>query len=877
MKSIGQSTLHKAGIKVFENAGVFHFRVSDEVLEGANRFSSLQSATASSAHSPKISFLATLDLMSPDVLLDLLDKPLFKHRVDGHTYLELSTANSAPWRLSISDFTSLTIPRELSISDQDIKDLCHWITSQDGYGDIKEAKALEVLRLDQLRWAFLNLPPAVFSNYCGFIHVVRLPLELLALKDTPLVPLQRQDEEPFFSPVVGTLLDSVDQDRLSGHDPGNTLISLALETLKTSQWLTHTQHINQWLSDLTRLAPRFRNAQNGTIIVFCWMYDLIESGTTKKGDDAHHLTRRKYAVAIAKELHEAIKTLPEHPSDWSDKERRVVFQELISSITPSDRHIAIASVATFQRFLDELFDLDPVFYLRAEDQPVTRIRAQFVPEQCLKRSLAWVDQATMEDTLLKLHISTVLAMGHAAPFRLNEMLYLRFVNIHERSDGTFDIEISSRPGKRQLKTINAGRRVHIQTAEACSRLRGLMTFRKSHLATSSELLFSHPSIPNKVHRRHFLVRQLLLILKATTGDEDMTFHALRHTWACDHLVEHFSDSLSGEATHIAEIAVAMGHSSITTTFNHYFHFQDELLRLCLDFALRGRLHITSQTTESFTGISANTLRQRSKRSGLPLQRVCGDALRLSAAATAVVDIPSERNFVPPTPPKITGKSLFTFTPRVVLNALHLVSQNLDETVIAHQLGISDELFRTINESFSLYSVQMAQGTLRNAELHLAAKFVMRAAFQSKYAHVIKYLDTGEISPAITDGLKAWRHIRNRYGYLDLTDPLQTQKLMLMLRSIGVFPANLIIKVQDYKSSNSKVAVANISSVFRHVFAESPKVIKVESVSTRRPVVYLTWVDHQKSQEATSAGSSMRGLDAILMSLLIFSIIEVQHA
>jgi integrase len=872
-----QIELHTAGVTTFYEEGVYHFRISDSVPDRAECFLAQQQFAASTV-APKLAYLVLFDLVDPTVLKSLIGKTLVVHRVNTFTYLELRDGNDKVWRVALSDVSAALMPLEITIERKEIEELDAWFAKQLNSALSPKSNTFVEVRRDQICWAYLNLPSAVFTLWCGLIQTARLSTPLHLLSATQQVPTNIDATDTGDISLVPEVLDLLEQNRRVHELHDDRLVLQAMDCLTTHAQWTQRQHIAEWRQLLRGLLPRLQSATSLTVIVFGWICDLVSNGTVQKRDKSRYLTRRKYIQAAAPLLMSTLAKMPEHPSNWSDSSRRVAFQEALSSAKSSEHQVVSAALASFQQHLEDWHSLEPVFFMQDEVQPAS-VRAQFVPQHCIARALRWIDEAQMDDSLLKLHLGAALSLGASTPLRLEELLYLRFCNVHKLNDGAYEIEVTSRPGWRDVKTDNSKRRVRVHDEVAVRRLEQLLHFRQSQACALGDLLFSHTSQPDAVYRRYLLHGHLLRILKATTGDESMSFHGLRHTWASQQILGVFQQEPPSHHNPLVQKMIDIGHSSLSTTLFWYFHFQDEVVRTCVDTALAAQIEYSAELTATITGKNDSALRKRSTRIGLALNEVRRIAIKNAATTRQCIDLARRLSFVDPIAPTINAKALDRYSARVVFNVLVAWEEGLDDALIAARFGIDLTCLNEIKINRDQLLRDMASPRRQSAESVDScpiADIKFSSGLQQRYATLMPAMDITEHSIPVIEGLRAWRACRTRYGQISLADIRHASKFLTLLAELGVKPESLRLHRPSAMNGAKQLLVAKLTECFRSIFAESPLHYAIASESPRFPRLYLTWADSSRKEGTPEASASVRGLDALLFALYIFWFGELSY-
>ena len=198
-----------------------------------------------------------------------------------------------------------------------------------------------------------------------------------------------------------------------------------------------------------------------------------------------------------------------------------------------------------------------------------------------------------------------------APVRIGELLVLRIGNVLDEGDHLV-VEIARELRDGREKSREGRRRVTVRDITAMAIVRTWLARRAAELATHEDYLFGQPDRPTELAhsgRMYFWLNQLL---KTVTGDESISLHAFRHSYASQRLAAILLQENDDEVNPLDRLANEAGHIGGHVTAVHYCHIYEPGLRHSIDVALE-RLPLDYVGTSAWTGVAPETLRQRASR------------------------------------------------------------------------------------------------------------------------------------------------------------------------------------------------------------------------------------------------------------------------
>lgn len=881
--------LKTAGILISrDSVGVEHIRFEPGNKKRVRRFQAFQQCVLDRPPGQSGATSASLiafELVPPTCVSVALAATPYSYL--GDTYLDWTHAQDERLdRRRVSAMTRIYWNKMPADREQEWTDFSAWLCSLEGYQGMSATTAMEELERDLFSWASRHLPMPLFAHVCGLRPLTALSRLTLARGSSGLIEavdlnerkIERESQISDFLDVV----DEIDGDKCKTTD--DSLVRLAVASLKTKKDESPDSAIERWVGGLLALRARVVQTNVATGITLAWMADLCESGTARKAD-ADHLTRRRYCVATGRALWRMLSALEGHPETWDSAALNAGYLALMDDPSIRDKNGLGAGLSSFQAFLQEQWDIDlPAINLH-KLIPLPRPRAQYVNTMEIHRALDWNSLQTAGDRIL-LDMSTLaIAMGSSAPFRLRELLYLRLCNIAPLPDGGYEIEIVRFGWRNKLKSAAAVRRVLIEDPQTIEILRSHIERRQREGASSKELLFGSPFAGNKIYRQHALHRTVLRQLKLTTGDPDMTFHALRHSWACREVAGILEFDSAVDFNRLIHISEQMGHVTPATSLLFYSHrFEDALFRH-IKVALSESLTITAATGHSFTGILPNTLGTQSRRRGIDLAEVVWRSICDAGERIAFPDVANGINLILPACP-ILGTSLDEgLTPMKILSALQMLDNHaLTDALVAARIRTTNEEVVKIRQIAC--DIARAHSPLRRSNrVPIAIESVSAAvaalgidlsrARQPKFAKLCRALAVSVEPKMAAEASRSWLRLRKR-GYISLEIPSHSLELLQLLKLSDIAARDLAICTQFEESTEmaERLAIAKIRETLLQVWNTAPGYFRMDGVHPARPNAYLIWPSKADSNKLQgSAATSIAGLEALLLSVTIYSILS----
>lgn len=871
--------LNHAGIMVsYSSIDVPSFRAQAQVNTRAARFARFQQEVLRTNWQDGIALathLFAFDGFSPLSLHLLRTNTAALQTTEYGLALELSESNKLTHRYLLSSITQAITSSPIRWSDEHLDKLLHALCNTTAYEHSSKSEVLKELHCDQLAWTFQQLPSAIFSHLAGLTTCTPLDPDAWERERTGMAPAIAEDiAVAEIEANAGDLLDATTS--TTADNSSAALIQQALNALYEAKGETTRQSLMRWNRSLVALAPKIHNYSPQVGLVISWIAHVVEHGTSKKGTHADPATRRRYVLVAAKPIFSAIQSLPRDPCLWTKDMRVSAYVAIMHSANNSDKRALSAALASFQDFLSEAFEIQPLDAGLKDIVPASAPRAQCIYIHEVERASRWIQSAHMEDHGLKVRLQVALWLAYDAPFRINELLHLRKGNITPLPDGSFEITILP-PRGGQLKTPVATRRVWIRHSQACGFLKSLIEERERDGWTSQDLLFASGIDGRTPHRKNRLRFLLLLALKAATGDPNMTIHALRHAWVCRELLTCLTGSGIHNLNRLAHLAAQVGHESAHTTLEYYFHQMEVVLHVHMDAALRFSLDWNSDSGARYTSLSASAIRQRAARSQQSVGTVIWSLLNAATSATNDRYACTPKGWSLPSPPDLKDKSLTPLTPGLI--KMFLLAAEMGEhtsDVLAQRYGLSNVQGRNALQQITDIKAKICESTYKRKRIQSSSldrtklDLQISKIEQAKYKEVVNSLDEVPTDLELLQrGSTAWQKLRNRYGYISLMDSDSSFNFLALLERLGLRAYNFDVVIASNETpGHAKAVRAEVESNFLLAMAALPHFIEDAPPHPARPAAYLQW-HPQISRQKTSANSDLKGLDAAMVVIHVY--------
>lgn len=341
-----------------------------------------------------------------------------------------------------------------------------------------------------------------------------------------------------------------------------------------------------------------------------WTLHLCQRGTRRKSELSYS-TVRKYAGMVGKPLVDLARA--QDFLSLTDVEFEEIYLQALDYTTDRERPTLVGRLREFHLFLASQAGVDEpdwsVLY-RAAGAPIRDlVDANFITDDEYRDVLRSLLKLPDISLLMRHQYAFLVFLGYRFGLRFGEALRLRFFDVATSSDRKH-IWVQIRNSVfGQTKTAAGVRQIPL-VGELSDLEReifsGIMTAAEAKAITDSQVaLVSSEVYPRELVDRYTASRYIHACLRGVTGDPELRFHHLRHSWATRLFAISFGNSadrrstpwtklapllgckeglcekaseLWGEADPaerpLKAIAAAIGHVSEVTTLEAYIHTVD---------------------------------------------------------------------------------------------------------------------------------------------------------------------------------------------------------------------------------------------------------------------------------------------------------------
>lgn len=865
--------------------GEIYIRLGSQTSGDADRFASfIQISRSIPIDTPGLvaAQLIAFDGVRPNQLLELSDAITSIRQYRRSVLLNWTDAeDDRIERRALSHMTQKTIAHQQKTRRERIdsgkklqEELCELLGSVEGYDSLPRADRLLHLEADALAWWYFNVPVVLFGHLSGLQSFSAVPDSTLARQTTGKAissePKSCEDSAESIA-SSGRAYDMLDHlVRSNGEDKSTVVLSRILTSLTLKKTDTNPRAKRRWLVTLETFEEQVARAGPLTCLLTGWMLDMIEEGTIETLSPAAS-TIKKYFSSVAEPLLKALMDLPKNMNDWELEDLEQIYMGILQNSAATNQRSVAAALTNFHHFLVKHFDFS---WLGAPLHPKfkSRVRANLVWPQEVDRALNWLD--TVPDRRLAEPAALALCFGSTEPIRWSEFYRLRLHNVQFDGD-VMSVEIKPSKKYGRLKSKSSQRTLEFHDKKLVERVRSWIALRRDEGAIGESLLFGDPRSENLIYRQHALHSLVNTVLKAATGDEQCTFHTLRHS-----IVSAKASAILNEGGHIGldrwrQLAVRTGHSQTSMTLINYVHLYEIPLRRCLDIALA---KIEVQSTQQGM-IQSNGVRETNNtHSTVRLAGVLALIQRDSEGTTTFAPLADKYTFQDPVPPKFLAWKGATHCVEFTWWLLTRIVQGWGLEQVAHLYGMTPGAIRQLRDVAINVTNEVARRSFprkyakqiqRPSDLNTALKSAsvdLDRALQAKHESISKWFKQPQDENVVLQACEAWLNCRHA-EYLSLDEPTAISPLLKLCRLAGVQASAFRMCIPTAKDNNLKELVAWAETDFVTAFSVSPRMCTV-TPRMGRPLCYLQFDHSVHGNSDKSAGGSTEGLDALLLSGLI---------
>lgn len=895
-------TMHEAGIYVSVDP-VFqhHLRFGPECKFRARRFYKLQVLVRKRAHKmPGVyaARLVCLDLVSPhDLCLVLPSQP---YSIDGQccvdwkNYLEKSNDLDARVdRRVLSKFSTLSVQGAALNASQEICALVDLLVSLNIFENASKEDVLDELFKDLCSWSTRNLSGPMWAHTTGLRHVWaldRTSLERRVTKRAPVVVVASSDDTEL---AVAEFLDAAracDTKHLA--NPDRQILNAAISVFTFRKEEDDTQTLARWLLELLGLKEQIQHGDIATAMVVSWMVDLVESGTIKKAN-AKPQTRARYIAQLATRLWTALSSHKGSLQDASELALFAMYTAILTDPTCTDRLGLSAAIGSFQAFAEDIWEL-PSVPLNINEHVVPAIpRVQVVYSHEVDLTVSWLEASTSADPRVAAICATMLPLLYASPFRLNELHWIRLENVTLAVDlKSIEIEIC-RSHDHSLKNASSIRRLRIDDPLVMDRLLKWTEKRRAEGAVDTDLVFGK-KLGAGLYRRALVQVSLRRVLKAATGDDSMTVHALRHAYATRTFADLAARSELNDFNVYTHLAYTMGHASFDMTLRFYVHGFESILRREIDGCLGCDIGYSGDEAQLVSGIKANTLVQHASRHQSGFDAYVDKTIAKQASSMSFAAAMDTTPWVVPVCPVMNlgrREDISLYKVWEIINGwdqapglsdaelaqLHDVDVHAVRAVKVQVIALAE----VVSSRCAASKSDAAQPILHVGQACRVLDLKPHSILQAKYWLLRRHMTACRMGTELDDLANVYPILVGRPGYIRVDRTLATFPLLRFLKSCGITPLQLLVRIQaDPKNPDRNEQLATqIETAFIAIWNSMPEFDVVDSSHPSRPGAYLLWPS--TLGQRSPHGVEVKGLECVLLCVCALRAIanakEISHA
>lgn len=624
-----------------------------------------------------------------------------------------------------------------------------------------------------------------------------------------------------------------------------------------------------------------------------WTTFILTFGSIRKANPAMSTISAYLSDLLAPFATELIK-LNKTPGMLLQRDWTLIFENLIKAEGSMQRGAALASL---HLWAVRCFGCDPMPHVMFTREVVTQVHANLIwpPEQAL--ALGNVGSISMDERIGN-QCLVLLALGCNGLFRIGELPSLTSKNVRETPDG-LHIEIDPGHGTHGGKS-RAARRIVVLNDPAVIRLviawRDRRNRESKFLQTDSVFMFGDPNQANKLYRFGHCLRLINDLLKASTGDDSVSFHTLRHGSATYRAYQLLTRLVKPNAVSpLHTLRYEIGHVTDTTLWDTYFHLHEFAVRVAID-RVDVVHHINSSEAAFWLGKTAVALRKQSTTD----ESCDRNELYWHMLVQKALD-KQPNGHIPGRPynlPRLQAPTTASDAPITmiwVLQALAMMTDGADKTAACWRLSCTEaqvkqvclavqQVLRSIHPNGHTRSTSLLLDT---AVVEHALDWVhetlsrQRWSFdltdQSQLQRLTKYLCAHGQDKIAVNGSKSWVAMQFSDA-LSLQDMTASHAFLLLLKEAGFPPQSMVARVQDVGADKPLAEhqlhlnkeIDAIQALMLEAFGTE---IRVEVVRPRRgfPRCYLMLGRSKFSPDkaAPSAGLRMAELHGLFFALSVF--------
>jgi len=895
--------LKHAGILAYTDAAEqIHLRYLPECKLRARRFAQARTWVSKLKHRRVGCYparLAILELVQPHSLSIALEN--MPYREDNAEYIDWEPSGQGDFKdltkrldmRQLCNLTTLSIPTKAERENKStfsVEGLVELLHLEGPYKDFPKNDICLELQHDMYCWATRHLPGPLWSHILGLAPIWCTTRETNArLISQRTLPMEIAEDHGLDLQVAAFMDAAQSADVTGKAAPNSAVLVTAIGFISFLSTETADSTLQRWLKDLLSLKTSIQFGNAVTAMVVAWMVDLVESGTNRK-PDATPETRARYIHQAVQRIWSALVAIGGTPTSWTPEQLQAAYTATLADPTCSDKRGLAAGIASFQAFVHETYGLPLVRVNSSAYVPPSRPRIQVVHRHEVDLALAWLDGYVGGDGRVLCMSATLLALLADAPFRIDEAHWLRLENVKFNLDFTLaEVEIY-RTAENPLKTASATRRLTIRNRGALARLRSLIAQRKLEGAKETDLVFGNKA-GGGLYRKALVTTVIRRVLKAATGDDSMTIHALRHTYATHEVGRILTSIQTQDTNRLIQVAEEMGHVSISTTMLFYTHVVAGPLRYHLDILDKHFIHYNSSEAANVTDLSPENIRKRSSTKHLTIDAVVESETLLAATKVTLDPGVDTSTWIMPTCPRLNIDATDKLTVSQVLEIVASLGGVDDPDIrsIAQMHSVQEEVVNSLSKHLLAAAHAHSSSWTKTRRFQFGLISTPRSALaaldlkpgdglQPKYHELLVRLASIGASDNLTALSRAVPRLLQQ-GAISLSDVPAATALFTFLQALDVTTDQFFIRVQPDRPDGRLISLAlrkQIASLVSSLWNTEADIDIPKINHGGRPLAYLLWPSGPKKRSSREVESG--GLQVLLLCARLLQLIsqEGQH-
>lgn len=740
---------------------------------------------------------------------------------------------------------------------------------------------VDQLLLDCKIYLMCALPGPLLAHCLATNLLAAIPRSVFAREESRQAILENSQATISRNSEIGFSMALDGYFSASRSDRGSGLISALVDACRNQKSDVHHIDKREMLRRCLNLTPMAEQAGKTASLVLAWAIDLIESGTLKEYNIAPGTIRlyvRYGAQAIYKNFKD--REIDEIDSDTFAQ----IYQTIINQAQKAAQSTASA-LKSWHAFLQQWLDAAPLKVSLYKGINPSIPQANILWPHELVLISVWIDSATCDERLAsQIRISHLIASS--IRIRISELLKLRIRNIRWHQS-TLEIEICPMRRDGALKTKASKRVSVISNSEVSAQILQWVECRKSEGALTEDLLFGDPHNPSRGYKLGQLYVTLNMLLKHATGDATASFHIYSHTHISNGIEDALMTNNDIEISQLDLLAADVGHTSVQTSLQHYFHKFELPLHHSLDHAIKS-IPLNSSIVSLHSHISAAAFRQRCSRGGADADNnligwkiLRTPQIRLPAPiASSVFEF---RSATPP--PSIHKSSDFEFS-----DLLHMLADLSDglsvdatssrtgapEETVHHAAIIACNLMEELGIAGKAFHPRTGIGAVAELQLLLSQPHFRSMQFsrvgQPKMLPLRRYLLLQADSMPAQAGTSSWKACFTK-GYIDLTSPAKAAGLINLLSAAKISIEQIVVCTESPTGPDAvkhRIRLHQIGQLFSSAFSVVPRVVHTKA-RRGRPHSYLSISGVSLADDRINQGAALSngGLNALLFTASVY--------